>query len=196
MHELSGIFCDSDQDFALPRIVAAWLFEINVLAGFGGEGGHGRVPMIGSGDEQGINLLVFQYAAEVLFGHGRVTLGLGGDVHGFRQIADVHVDDVFDFDAWHGGEFLDQIQAAAMNAGDADDDPVSRGFRCTGGFAVHEGKGGAGGQGGGGKFRGSWIGLTGDFSNGCEHVRTTRDRSDTRMMVLNFSIPHVSPSLE
>ena len=54
------------------QVVAAGLLNIYIFAGLAGPDGHQRVPVIGSGDCQGINGLVVQHLTDVGHGSGRV----------------------------------------------------------------------------------------------------------------------------
>ena len=52
-------------DAAFRHVVTHRLFDIHVLAGLGGPNGHQRVPMVGSGDGDGIQVLVVQRLAHI-----------------------------------------------------------------------------------------------------------------------------------
>ena len=59
-----------DGDPALVDVVAARLLDVDVLAGLAGPDGHQRVPVVGRGDRDGVEVLVVEHAADVLLGGG------------------------------------------------------------------------------------------------------------------------------
>ena len=84
----------SHQQFALAGILAGGFFHVHVLAGLQAQHGHRRVPVVGRGYRDGVNVLGFQDAAEIAFGFGRIAqrlLRLGREL---GQDVGVHVADV------------------------------------------------------------------------------------------------------
>src|SRR5215813_14000778 len=53
------------QQFALARVVAARLLDVDVFAGRAAEDGGGSVPVIAGGNDEDIDLLVVEDAAEI-----------------------------------------------------------------------------------------------------------------------------------
>ena len=145
MHELAGLLRDFDEDLPFARVVAAWFLDVDVLAGLRRERSHRRVPMVWRRDEEGVHFFIFEHTAEIGFCLECVTLGFSCHVDGFGQIAAVNVDDILDFHSGHCGELVDQFQAAAVDASNADDNLVSRCLGRTCGLAGHERESRAGG---------------------------------------------------
>src|SRR5208283_872015 len=145
MHGVAG-------GFGFREDVAHGLFDVNVLAGFSGELQKRRVGMIGSGDDNGVDVLL----SENLFGSGEGARGaailLGGDsASGFAidrpKVADSGELDVV-VPVQLGGDF-GQIAAAAANADMAERDAVV-GADNTGIGQRGAAEGGSSGQCGGG----------------------------------------------
>jgi hypothetical protein len=83
----------SDEERAFGRIVATGFFDVDVLSGFDSGDGHGCMPVIGSGDGDGVDILTLENFAEIAFGVRRVAeffLGFGAElVHeGALNVAD------------------------------------------------------------------------------------------------------------
>ena len=73
LHLLAIFLLGCDEDRAFGRIVAAGLFDIDVLAGLQAGDGHGCVPVVGRGDGDGVDILGGEKCAEVLIGCGSVA---------------------------------------------------------------------------------------------------------------------------
>src|SRR5260370_41078870 len=65
LHKLSILLLRLHQHLSLSRIVAAWLFHIDVLARLQPGDGHRCMPMVGSGNRDGVHILVFKNPAKV-----------------------------------------------------------------------------------------------------------------------------------
>ena len=59
------LFYGSDELAAFKGVMRAGLFDVDVFAGLAGPDAHERVPMIGSGDGDGIDVFVFEQLANV-----------------------------------------------------------------------------------------------------------------------------------
>ena len=53
--------------------MATGLFHVDMLAGLERGNGHGRVPVLGRGDGDGIHVLHFEDGTEILFGDRRLA---------------------------------------------------------------------------------------------------------------------------
>ena len=124
LDELAVFFLCGDEVFAFGGVVAAGFFNVDVLAGLEGVDTHGGVPVVGGGDDEGVDVWVGEGLAEVAerFRAG-CLLGESG-VGSFVEVAFVDIDDVFDDAAVEAGELLDQLIATGSDAGDGDDDLV------------------------------------------------------------------------
>ena len=56
LHQLAIFLLNLDQQRALGGVVAAWFFNIDVLAGLHAGDGHRRVPVVGHGNGDGVNI--------------------------------------------------------------------------------------------------------------------------------------------
>ncbi len=124
-----------------------------MLAGLEAEHGHGRVPVVGRGDGDGVDFFRFEGVAEIAFGLGRVAehlLRLGGE---FGEDAGIDVADIGDAGGLAVGVQRGEMRvAAAVEAVDGKVQPVvgaenlriafCRGCKrraCdTGGQAIHK----------------------------------------------------------
>ncbi len=93
------------------------LFAVDVLAGAGGIDGHGGVQVVGGGDDDKVDVLVFEQAAVVAVGLGAGALGgaLGALVEDVANSGDL---DVFDFGHFEqlGNVIAEPTDAAADDA--------------------------------------------------------------------------------
>src|SRR5277367_4169445 len=99
--------------------MAAWLFYVDVLARLHAGYGHGRVPVVGSGDGDGVHVLRLQDVSEVLFCRGSVAqrgLGLVGEL---LQDGAVYIADMRDA----GGSLvgLERVEVSVGAGVEADD---------------------------------------------------------------------------
>ena len=60
------------------------------------------------------------------------ALGFVRGLDRLGEVAAVHVDDILDIHAGHGGELVDQLKTARVDAGDSDDDSVGGGLGGAG----------------------------------------------------------------
>lgn len=107
---------------AFEDVVAAGFLNINVFAGLASPDGDEGVPVVGGGNGDGVDVVVFQKLANV---------GVGGDFVGvvFFQFSDSAADDVFvnvaeggDADAGNAAEAVDVRASASVDADDGDSD--------------------------------------------------------------------------
>ena len=66
LHDAVVLAGGLDGDPALVDVVAARLLDVDVLAGLAGPDGHQGVPVVGRGDGDGVEVLVFEGLADVL----------------------------------------------------------------------------------------------------------------------------------
>ena len=85
-----------DHHFAFPGIMAAGLLDVDVLAGVASHDGGGCVPMVGSGDEKGVEIGIFQDAADIDLQFGGSFLFFGNDLLGAREAFLIDVAEVND----------------------------------------------------------------------------------------------------
>jgi hypothetical protein len=136
------------------RIVAAGLLDINVLARLHREDRHGRVPVVRSGNEQRVDVLVLEHAAKIRLRLRRAALPLLGVRGRPGQGARIDVDHVFELNAGDGGKLVDEFGAAAAaagrtgaHAGDSQHELVGRRLGGPQDTAGGEGRDRTGGQG-------------------------------------------------
>ncbi len=105
---------------AFKDVVAAGFFDVNVFAGLASPDGDEGVPVVGRGDGDGVDVVVFQEITDV---------GVGGDFVGvvFFQLGDSAADDVVvnvaeggDADAGNAAEAIDVRASASVDANDGD----------------------------------------------------------------------------
>ena len=88
LHQAAGFFRDFDHLQRFGNGVSHGLLAINVLAGLHGGDGDGRVPMVGGGDADGVDVFAVQHLAIVARGGGvRLNL-LGAAEVAVVQVAD------------------------------------------------------------------------------------------------------------
>src|SRR5271157_3322909 len=88
LYQAAGFFRDFDHLQGLGNGVSHGLLDINVLAGLHGGDGDGRVPMVGGGDADGIDVFAVQHLTIVARGGGvRLNL-LGAAEVAIVQVAD------------------------------------------------------------------------------------------------------------
>ena len=104
--------------FALVQIVAAGFFHVNMFAGGATEDGGGRVPVVGCGNGNGVNIAVFQEAAQISFTLGRARLFFGDSGQAFFQGAPVHVTNAADLGVGQRHKTFDDVHAAGVAADD------------------------------------------------------------------------------
>src|SRR5450755_3354532 len=118
------LFHGFDEFAAFKSIVGAGLFDVDVFSSLAAPNADERMPVIGSGDGDGVNLFVFEKFANVpiSFGSGRAKFFDFGDALGGNIFVDVtergdfHVGDML--------ESLDMIAAAAAQSANGDADAI------------------------------------------------------------------------
>ena len=65
--------CACDQQRALGGVMAAGLFDVDVLARLQAEDGHGRMPVVGRGDGDGVDVLASRTLRKSFSVVGRVA---------------------------------------------------------------------------------------------------------------------------
>ena len=115
-----------DRHAAFADVVAHGFFDVNVLAGLGGPNGDQRVPVVGRGDGNRIDVFVVERPADVVDAFGFVlAFGPFGDaVHRPAQHVFIHVGQIGDFDVVLAEPTADVGPAAAVQARDGDADAV------------------------------------------------------------------------
>ena len=112
------LFYGADELAAFKGVVRAGFFDVDIFAGLAGPDGHERVPVIGRGDGDGVDIFVFEQLANVDVGFRL------GQAHLF-DFADALAGDVF-VDVADGDDFcsrdmrkaVDVIVAAAAHSAD------------------------------------------------------------------------------
>lgn len=119
-------FYGADKLAAFEPIVRARLFHVNVLAGLTAPDGDQRMPVIGSGDGDGVDFLVLEKLAHI-------DVGFRARTAQFFDVAETLVEDVFvdiaeggELDAGDVREAADVILATATCAADGDADAIIR----------------------------------------------------------------------
>ncbi len=122
LDELAVLLLGLDEEFALARVVAGGLFDVDVLAGLEAVDGHGGVPVVGHGDGDDVDVFGGEDLVVVAFGGGGVAelLGGGGDVLG--EDGGLDVADVGDAGAF--GVVLERREVGVAAAIEADDREV------------------------------------------------------------------------
>src|SRR5439155_24758797 len=136
---------------AFADVVADRLLDVDVLAGLNGPDGRQRVPVIGRGDADDVDVAVFHDAAQILDELRPLTLRPFGSFHGPAGHGGVAVANVGDDAVVVAGETIDMIAAAAVDANDGDIEALvgAAGVAVLGGLRraalSEEAAGGAGG---------------------------------------------------
>src|SRR6185436_15748142 len=120
LHHAVGLAGGLDHEAAIADVVRGRLLDVDVLARFTGEDGHGRVPVLGRGDDHRVDLAVLEQLAEVAVGPG---LAAGGGDR-FFQAGLEDVADGRDLDVLVGEEVAEVDGAEGAHADHADADPV------------------------------------------------------------------------
>src|SRR5262249_7828173 len=109
------------EQLPLARVVAAWLFDIDMFPGGTAEDGGGRMPVIARRHHEDIYVLVIQNASEIGHGFRRFAGDFFHLSRGALNALLIDVADVSKFDVCLLGETLRQLRAAAARTHDADD---------------------------------------------------------------------------
>ena len=96
LHQLSILLLRLHQHRALGRIVAAWLFHIDVLARLQPGNRHRRMPVVGSGNRDGVHILLLENRAKVFFRRRRLAHLLLHAVGELLEYVAVHIADMRD----------------------------------------------------------------------------------------------------
>ncbi len=111
------VFIDGlQQQFALVRILAARLLDINVLACRHGQNRHRGMPMIRGGDGHNIERRICQHLAKIFQPFGNVHLPFGGLFQSLGDGTVVHIANAGDFHPRQTGEARNMREAAAIGA--------------------------------------------------------------------------------
>jgi hypothetical protein len=108
-----------DELSALPDVVGNGLFQIDILAGLAGPHAHERMPMIGSGDGDNIDVFIIEHFPEVLVACDESFLILKF-AHASCEHVVVHIAERDDAHALLGHELADVRATAALEADDRD----------------------------------------------------------------------------
>ncbi len=123
---------------AFINVVGKRLLDINILAGLASPDGSQRMPVVGGGNGDGVNVLVLERFADVLVGPGPFALGFLDGFCAFLEHVGIHVAqrDVFGF-ILHPEDVVDVGAALAVEPDGAHSDAVIG----TEHFAVRHGAG-------------------------------------------------------
>jgi hypothetical protein len=142
-----------DELAALGNVVATRLLDVHVLARLTGPDGQQRVPVVGSGDRNDVQVLVIQNRAEVLNAMGRVAAAL---LHRFAtgcKQPGVGIDQICNLDVLHPAEGLDVRRAPAVDAGHGDANAIVGAQHLARRFCAADGKRSGGESAGRGPFQ-------------------------------------------
>lgn len=151
LHDTVVLLGRFDALATFEHVVANRLFNIHILAGLAGPNGNQRVPVIGGGNGDRVEVFVFECFAHIFHRGGTVAAPLFDiDRATIVQIA-IGIDEIGDLHPFAPGEFANVRAAAAVDAGDADANHVIRPADLPGGFGAGDGEErerGAGGRAG------------------------------------------------
>lgn len=119
LDDLFGVFFRLHEFDTLLRRLAEGLFDVDILAGGERVEDHSVMPMLGRGDEDGLDFLVVEELLVVPIGFGSFGFGEGGFEMGFIDVADGG-----DLD---GGVLLEDSHDEGAAAAGADDAEVEAG---------------------------------------------------------------------
>src|SRR5439155_15965764 len=106
----------------------------DVLAGLAGPDRHQGVPVVGRGDRDSVEILVFQGLADVLDGLRLLAAFRASLFESLPIGARVRIDEISDFHAVHPRPRPDMRSAPAVQAGDGNVDGVVSPQDAAGGF--------------------------------------------------------------
>ena len=112
LHDARVLVLGLDHGGPFAGVVREGLFDVDILAGGAGVDRNGRVPVIGSGDEDRVDIAAVQDGAVILGGEGFAA-------DRFLACGDVLVPHVAKSDDLHAGDSLQgpqQLPAATANA--------------------------------------------------------------------------------
>ena len=113
-----------DHQPAFADVVAARLFDVDVLAGVAGQNRGGGVPMVGRGNPHGVDTLVVEHATQVLDRLGRRAAELLSRGGGCSQASFIDVAHVRDLHLLVFGQQVDVMTSHASGSDHADDESL------------------------------------------------------------------------
>ena len=96
LHHLAIFLLRLHQHRPFGRVVAAWLLDIHMLAGLEAGDGHRSMPVVRTGDADGVHILLLQNLAKILFRRGSRPHRLLGCGSKFLEDIAVYIADVRD----------------------------------------------------------------------------------------------------
>ena len=120
-----------DQHLPLARVVAAWLLDVDVLAGRGREQTGGRVPVVGSRNHERVELLLGDNTPHVAGARGSLAARLGDGRSPLGDGALVDVADPRDLGPFQAREPASQRGTAAVGPHDGQHHAIRRGCRAA-----------------------------------------------------------------
>jgi len=91
LHTLLIFLLSLHQQRTFGRIMTAWLFNVHVFAGLQGGNCKCRVPVVGSGNGNGIHFLLRKHVAKVFFAYGRITQFMLSGCGELLKVIAVHI---------------------------------------------------------------------------------------------------------
>src|ERR1019366_1038815 len=73
LHQLAVLLLRLNEQLSLARIMARWVFDVDMLAGLQSKHSHRRMPVVGSSDADRVHILRLKRLAEVAFSNGRIA---------------------------------------------------------------------------------------------------------------------------
>jgi len=118
--DLPGFRGSLDELLPFPPIVRAGFFDVDVLTGLAAPNGHQRMPVIGSGDGDGVNRFVVEELANVSVGFGLGEALFLDLLQSLIEYGGIDVAERGDLCVWIPRQLLDVVIASAMQANDGD----------------------------------------------------------------------------
>ncbi len=112
-----------DEELAFEAGVAARFFDVNMFSGLDRQDAHPGVPVVGRGDDDGVDFGIFENAAEIAFGFRSFALFFGGLGGGLLHDFAVDIANVGDFGVFR--ESGEEAAAAGVDADHGDADAVA-----------------------------------------------------------------------
>ena len=128
------------------NVVAARLLDIDILAGLASPNGHQGMPVVWCGYRNGVEVLVVQRFADVLYRFWLVAAFLVDLLDALVEGSRIGVDQVGDLNSLHAGEFFDVLRTSAVQACKADSDGVIGAEHNAAGLCSRDGDRGGAGQ--------------------------------------------------
>ena len=114
LDQQAGIPLFGHEQVSLGGIVATGFFDVDVLAGVEGHHGHGRVPVVGRGDDDGVDGFIVEEAAEILISFGLLSSGVGHHFLALDDGARIDITDTVDLTVLGPGESVGKLGATAV----------------------------------------------------------------------------------